>query len=138
MAVNKCRDMLSDGVMGRNNGTTRIDGLMDFREEVENGGVGMRDMKEGDILGGRTIEGACILKEDKNGLVVSVSRVVRKKKTISGRVRQLSVSLGKIIVPVEDHSGIALVCWKDKVVGIGPEGVKGLKRLGCYWWGGIW
>ena len=121
MAVNKCRDMLSDGVMGRNNGTTRIDGLMDFREEVENGGVGMRDMKEGDILGGRTIEGASILKE---GLFVGIGRVV-KEKLVSDCIRHLFVGLRKIITHVEDHSSTTtLVCRKDKDMGIRPEGVE--------------
>ena len=44
----------------------------------------------------------------------------------SGSVRQLSVDLSKKVILVGDHSGTALVCQKDKDVGIGPEGVESL------------
>ena len=44
--------MLSDGVMGRKNGATRIVGFVDFREEVE------RDMEEEDILCRKTMQGS--------------------------------------------------------------------------------
>ena len=61
----------------------------------------------------------------KEGLVVSIGRAIRKK-TVSGRIRQLSIDLSRIIILVEDHSGIALFCWKDMEMGNGPEEVEDL------------
>ena len=46
MGVNKCRHILSNGVMGRNNGGTRSVVFLDFGEEVENRGAGIEDMKD--------------------------------------------------------------------------------------------
>ena len=54
MGVDKCKDMLSDGMMGRNIGGP---GLLDFGEEVEIGGTGIGDTEEGDVLSRRTMEG---------------------------------------------------------------------------------
>ena len=61
------------------------------------------------------------MKEREKVLVVGTSRVVGEK-PISGSIRQLSVSLSKIINLAENHSGTALVCREDKDVWIGPEG----------------
>ena len=52
--------MLSGGMMGRNNGVTWF---IDFEEKV--GGEKIRDIEGGEVLGGNTMEAACILKEDK-------------------------------------------------------------------------
>ena len=41
---------LSRGVIGRNNRPTRIVRFMDFREEIENGNINIRDMGEGVAL----------------------------------------------------------------------------------------
>ena len=41
-------------------------------------------------------------------------------------VSKLSIGLSMIIILVEDHSSTNLACWKDKDVGIGPEGVEDL------------
>ena len=41
--------------MGRNNQSIRIVGFMDFGEDVDNGGVRIRDM-EGDVLGEKIME----------------------------------------------------------------------------------
>ena len=57
------------------------------------------------------------MKEREKVLVVGISRVLREK-PVRGSIRQLYVSLSKIINLVEDHSGTSLVCQ----VG-----------LGCYW-----
>ena len=76
----------------------------------------IRDREEGDVLGGKTMEGA-------NGVI--------REETVSGRVRQLSIGLIQVIIPVRNHSSTAFVSQKDKDVGTGPEGVKGLVyRLG--------
>ena len=37
MGVNKSRNLLSERVMGSDNGAARVIGFMDFREEVEGG-----------------------------------------------------------------------------------------------------
>ena len=58
-------------------------------------------------------------------MVVVFSSVVREK-PVSLSIRQLSVSLTKIVILVEDHSGTALVCREDKDVLIGPEGAESL------------
>ena len=65
------------------------------------------------------------LKESEESLVVSFGRVVREKQ-VSGSIRQLSVSLTKIVNLVEDHSGTDLVCREDQDVGIIPEGAENL------------
>ena len=57
MGVEKCRDMLVDVVMGRNNGAARVIGFVDFREEIEGGGARIRDMKERDVKGGEILCG---------------------------------------------------------------------------------
>ena len=44
MGVDKCRDMLSGGVIGQSNGAPRVVGFMDFGEEVEIGGVSIGDI----------------------------------------------------------------------------------------------
>ena len=49
MGVNKSRNPLTDRVMGRNNGAARVIGFLDFRVEIEGGGAGIGDMKEGDV-----------------------------------------------------------------------------------------
>ena len=49
MGINKCRDMLSRGMVERNNGVMRIVGFMRFGEEVESSGAKIRGMEEGDI-----------------------------------------------------------------------------------------
>ena len=82
-------------------------------------------MKERDVKGGEILCWTNGLKEREKVLVVGISRVVREK-PVSGSIRQLSVSLTKIIILVEEHSGTALVCWKDQDVGVGPEGVESL------------
>ena len=41
--------------MGRNNRIIRIVGFMDLRKEVGRGGLVIRNMEEGDILGGKTV-----------------------------------------------------------------------------------
>ena len=69
------------------------------------------------------MEGTNGLKESEESLVIGFDRVVREKPG-SGSIRQLSVSLTKIVSLVEDHSGTALVCQEDQEVGIGPEGVE--------------
>ena len=46
-------------------------------------GCGIEDMEVGDVLGRKTMEGASILKEDEESLVIGVSR----EKTISDSVR---------------------------------------------------
>ena len=71
------------------------------------------------------MEGINGLKESEENLVVGLGRVIREK-GLSGSIRQLSVSLSKIIILVEDHSGTALVCQEDQDVGIGPEGAESL------------
>ena len=58
-------------------------------------------------------------------MVVIFGRVIREK-TVSSSIRQLSVRLSKIVILVENHSGIDLVCQKDQDVGIGLEGVERL------------
>ena len=78
------------------------------------------DIEEGDVLGGETIEGANVLKENVEGLIVGIGRVVREKVVI-GSIRQLSVRLSRIVILVE-----ALVCRGDQDVGIGPEGMENL------------
>ena len=107
--VNKSRNSLSDRMKGSNNGVARVIGFVDFREEIEGGGARVRDMKEKDIKGGEILGGTNDLKEREKVLVVDISRVVREK-SVSGTIRQLSVSLSKLINLVEDHSGTALVC----------------------------
>ena len=114
--VNKSRNSLSDRMKGSNNGAARVIGFVDFREEIEGGGARIRDMKERDVNG---------LKEREKVLVVGISRVVREK-PVSGSIRQLSVSLSKVIDLVEDHSSTALVCREDQDVWIGPEGAESL------------
>jgi len=123
--VNKSRNSLSDRMKGSNNGAARVIGFVDFREEIEGGGARIRDMKERDVKGGEILGGTNGLKEREKVLVVGISRVVREK-PVSGSIRQLSVSLSKIINLVEDHSGTALVCREDKDVWIGPEGAESL------------
>ena len=88
-------------------------------------GVQALGMEEGDVLGGETMDMASALKESEEGLVVDFGRVVREK-AVSSSIRQLSVCLSKIVILVENYSGIALVWWKDQDVGIGPEGVENL------------
>ena len=111
LEVNKSRNMLSDRMEGSNNGTARVIGFVDFREEIEGGGARIRDMKKRDVKGGEILDGTNSLKEREKVLVVSISRVVREK-SVSGSIRQLSVSLSKLINLVEDHSGTVLVCQK--------------------------
>ena len=65
------------------------------------------------------------MKEGEKVLVEGISRVIREK-PVSGSIKQLSVSLSKIINFVEDHSRTALVCREDKNVGIGPEEAESL------------
>jgi hypothetical protein len=55
MGFYKCRLSLNGGVMGRNNRIIRIVGFMDLRKEVGRGGLVIRNMEEGDILGGKTV-----------------------------------------------------------------------------------
>ena len=50
VGVNKSRNPLSNRVMGRDNGAARVIGFLDFRDEVDGGGVGIGDMEEGDVL----------------------------------------------------------------------------------------
>ena len=83
------------------------------------------DMKERDVKGRETMEGTNGLKVSEKGFIVSFSRVV-KEKPVSGSIRQLSVSLTKIINLFKDQSGTALVCREDKDVVIGPEGEESL------------
>jgi hypothetical protein len=45
MGADKCRDTLSDGVLGRDNGVARIVGFMNFWEEVESRGAGIMKME---------------------------------------------------------------------------------------------
>ena len=121
--VEKSRKPLSDRVMGSSNGAARVIGFIDFREEVEGGGAGIGDIEERDVLQGETMEGASVLKESEEGLVVDFGRVVREK-AVSSSIRQLTVHLSKIVILVEGHSGTALVCQEDQNVGIGPEGTE--------------
>ena len=72
------------GVIGRNNGASRIVGFMVSGEEVERG-MRMRDMEEEDILSRKTMERASSLKES---LVVDVSGVIEEE-VVSGRGGQL-------------------------------------------------
>ena len=60
MRVNKCKcgDLLSRGVVGRNNGMTRVVKFLDFWEEVESWNSWIRDMEEGDVLDGKIVERA--------------------------------------------------------------------------------
>ena len=90
--VNKSRNTLS------NNGAARIIGFVDFREEIEDGGGRIGDMKEKDVKGGEILVGTNGLKEREKVLVVGFCRVIREK-PVSGSIRQLSVRLGKIISP---------------------------------------
>ena len=102
MVVEKCKDMLGDGVLGRDNGEARNVGFMDFGEEVESRGLGIwrREISWEE----RLWRGTSVLKEDK-GLVVGDCRFMREK-MVGGSIRQLSVDLSKIVILVEDHSGI--------------------------------
>ena len=50
------RDTFADKMMGSNNEAVRIVGCMDFRDEVESGGIGIGNMEEGDVLGRETME----------------------------------------------------------------------------------
>ena len=61
---------------------------MGFGDEVESGDVGIRDMGEGDVLGGRIIEGVNIFMEDLGCCMDSVIR----EKTVSGSIGQLSMA----------------------------------------------
>jgi hypothetical protein len=63
VGVDKSRNLLSDRVMGRDNGAVRVIGFMEFREEVEGRDSGIGNMEKGDILGRETIDGASVLKE---------------------------------------------------------------------------
>jgi hypothetical protein len=47
---------------------------------------------------------------------------ILKERLVSGR--HLLVGFGKIIIPLENNSNAACVCWKDENVGIRPEGVE--------------
>ena len=47
--VNKSRNPLTDRVIGSNNGAARVIEFVDFREEIEGGGVGIGDMKQRDV-----------------------------------------------------------------------------------------
>ena len=80
-------------------------------------GVQELGMEEGDVLGGETMDMASALKESEEGLVVDFGRVVGEK-AVSGSIRQLSVCLIKVVILIDDHNGIALVCLKDQDVGI--------------------
>ena len=73
-------------------------------------------MQEEDVFSGKTIERASILKEGEKGLVIGVSRVMGK---VCGRVRQLSVAFSKVIIPIEDNNGTALICQKISEEGFG-------------------
>ena len=98
-------------------------GFVHFREEIEGGGARIRDMKERVVKGGEILAGTNGLKEREKVLVVGI-----REKPVSGSIRQLSVSLSKIINLVEDHSGTALVCREDQDVGIGPK-VSGIIKV---------
>ena len=81
-------------------------------------------MKERDVKGGEILGGTNGLKE-REVFVVGISRFVREK-PVSGSIRELSVSLSKVIDLVEDHSSTAVICREDQDVGIGPEGAESL------------
>ena len=91
----------------------RVIGFVDFREEIEGGGTRIGDMEERDVSRGESLEGTNSLKKREKVLVVGFARVVREK-SVSGSIRQLSVSFSKIINFVEGRSGIALVCREDQ------------------------
>ena len=57
MGVDKYRNILSGGVIERNNGANRIVGFMDFGEEVKSRDVRIRDMEEEDVLGEKNLKG---------------------------------------------------------------------------------
>ena len=65
-------------MVGGDIGAARIVGFMDFGEEVECGGAGIRDMEEGDVLDGNAMERASVLKEDEEDFIIRVRRVARK------------------------------------------------------------
>ena len=49
VGVKKSRNLLSDRVMGSNNGEASIIRFVDFREEIEGGDAGIGDMKERNV-----------------------------------------------------------------------------------------
>ena len=56
-------------------------------------------------------------------LVVGLSRVGGKE-LVSGWIGKLTVRLGKVIILVEDDSGVALVGRENKDVGVVTEGAE--------------
>ena len=54
---------------------------------------------------------------------------------VGGLIRQLTVSLGKVIILVQDNSRIALITGENDDVGVGAESevqiFLDLERLGC-------
>ena len=81
MGVDNSRNPLIDRVMGSKNEAARVIGFMDFRKEVEDGGVGFGDVNEGYVLEGKAMEGASVLKENEEGLVVDFGTLLAQHQT---------------------------------------------------------
>ena len=64
---------------------------------------------------------------------------VGSKGLIGGLIRQLTVSLGKVIIFVQDDSHVALIGGENKDVGVGADRVKcrffGFEEVGLLWEG---
>ena len=91
MGIDKCEDTPTGGVVGKDNGVTRIVRFMDFGKMVESGGARIRDMEEGEHF-------------EEGGLVVDVGKFIREE-TVSVRDRHLFIGLSKVIILFKDHSG---------------------------------
>ena len=50
VGVNTSRNILSNRVIGNDNGAARVVGFMGFRVEVESGSVGIGGKEKGDVL----------------------------------------------------------------------------------------
>jgi hypothetical protein len=82
VGVNKSRDTLCDGALGRYNEAATIVEFMDFGKEVE-WGCGDWGHGGGRCLGRKDHEAAIVLKEGQESLVVVVSRVKREKRSVA-------------------------------------------------------
>ena len=83
MGIDKHGDTFSRTVKGRNNGAIRIVEFMDFEGGGTEWGTRIRDMEEGDLLGGKTMNRTSILKEGEKGFVIGVSKIMGE---VSGSV----------------------------------------------------
>ena len=65
---------------------------------------------------------------------------VGSKGLIAGLITQLTVSLGKVIIVVQDDSCVVLIGWENEDVGVGAERAKcrffRFGEVGLLWAGG--